>query len=54
MREAHVNYFKLIRSGIDIAPLLEEIASQEQAWHFETSRQDTIKVQRDTILRGDV
>lgn len=43
-----MNYFKLIRSGIDVAPLLEEVRSQEQAWLLNTSRQDKIKVQRDT------
>ena len=52
-----MNYFKLIRSGIDVAPLLEEVRSQEQAWLLNTSRQDKIKVQRDTntiFLSGPV
>src|SRR5580658_5914288 len=43
-----MKYFKLIRSGIDVAPLLEEVYSQEQAWLLNTSRQDKIRVQRDT------
>jgi outer membrane protein assembly factor BamB/orotate phosphoribosyltransferase len=43
-----MKFFKLIRSGIDVAPLLEEIESQEQAWLMNTSRQEKIRVQRDT------
>ena len=43
-----MKYFKLIRSGIDVAGLLEEVDSQEQAWLAETGRQDKIRVQRDT------
>ena len=43
-----MKYFKLIRSGIDVAPLLEEIDSQQQAWLIATGRQDKIRVQRDT------
>ena len=43
-----MKYFKLIRSDIDVAPLLEEIHSQEHAWLAETGRQDKIRVQRDT------
>src|SRR5580658_5400239 len=43
-----MKYFKLIRSRIDVAPLLEEVYSQEQAWLLNTSRQDKIRVQRDT------
>ena len=52
-----MKYFKLIRSGIDVACLLEEIDSQQQAWLVETGRQDKIRVQRDTntiFLRGAV
>ncbi len=45
---ASMKYFKLIRSGIDVAPLLEEVHSQEQAWLIDTGRQDKIRVQRDT------
>ena len=43
-----MKYFKLIRSGIDVAPLLEEVGSQEEAWLIDTGRQDKIRVQRDT------
>jgi len=43
-----VKYFKLIRSGIDVAPLLGEVRSQEEAWLIDTGRQDKIRVQRDT------
>src|SRR5579863_338432 len=43
-----MKYFKLIRSGIDVAPLLEEVRSQEHAWLLNTSRQEKIRVQRDT------
>jgi outer membrane protein assembly factor BamB/orotate phosphoribosyltransferase len=43
-----MKYFKLIRAGIDVAPLLEEVHSQEDAWLLNTSRQDKIRVQRDT------
>ena len=43
-----MKYFRLIRSGIDVAPFLDEIAAQEQTWLIETGRQDKIRVQRDT------
>src|ERR1700689_4412702 len=43
-----MKYFKLIRSGIDVTPLLEEVYAKEQAWLLNTSRQDKIQVQRDT------
>jgi outer membrane protein assembly factor BamB/orotate phosphoribosyltransferase len=43
-----MKYFKLIRSGIDVAPFLEEVRSQEQSWFINTGRQDSIRVQRDT------
>ncbi|MGA2196161.1 MAG: aspartyl/asparaginyl beta-hydroxylase domain-containing protein, partial [Bryobacteraceae bacterium] len=43
-----MKYFKLIRSGIDVAPLLGEVHSQEEAWLIDTGRQDKIRVQRDT------
>jgi outer membrane protein assembly factor BamB/orotate phosphoribosyltransferase len=46
--ERLMKYFKLIRSGIDIAPLLEEVRSQEEAWLMDTGRQNKIRVQRDT------
>jgi len=43
-----MKYFKLIRSGIDVAPLLEEVRSREDAWLIDRGRQDKIRVQRDT------
>jgi len=43
-----MKYFKLIRSGIDVAPLLEEVRSREEAWLIDRGRQDKIRVQRDT------
>src|SRR5580693_9289171 len=43
-----MKYFRLIRSGIDVALLLEEVRSQDHAWLLNTSRQDKIRVQRDT------
>lgn len=43
-----MKFFRLIRSCIDIAPLLEEVRAQEQAWLIDTSRQDKIPAQRDT------
>jgi outer membrane protein assembly factor BamB/orotate phosphoribosyltransferase len=52
-----MKYFKLLRANIDVAPLLEEVRSQEQAWLLNTSRQDKIRVQRDTntiFLSGPV
>jgi outer membrane protein assembly factor BamB/orotate phosphoribosyltransferase len=47
-RERLMKYFKLIRSGIDVAPLLEEVRLREDAWLIDTGRQDKIRVQRDT------
>ena len=47
-RERLMKYFKLIRSGIDVCPLLEEIRANEEAWLLDTGRQDKIRVQRDT------
>src|ERR1700722_20593181 len=43
-----MKYFKLVHSGIDVAPLLKELDSQEQAWLIDPGRQDRIRVQRDT------
>ena len=43
-----MKYFKLIRSGIDVAALLEELRSQEDAWLINTSRQDKLPAQRAT------
>jgi hypothetical protein len=43
-----MKFFSLVRSGIDVAPFLTELSSHEHAWAIDTSRQDKIKVQRDT------
>ena len=43
-----MKYFKLIRSGIDVSPLLEEVCSREEDWLVDTGRQNKIRVQRDT------
>ena len=43
-----MKFFRLIRSGIDVAPLIQEIRSQEEIWLRNTSRQDKIEAQRDT------
>lgn len=43
-----MRFFRLIRSDVDIAPLMAEIQAQETAWLSNTSRQDKIRVQRDT------
>jgi outer membrane protein assembly factor BamB/orotate phosphoribosyltransferase len=43
-----MKHFNLIRSAIDVDPLLEELNSQEQAWLIDTGRQERIPVQRDT------
>jgi orotate phosphoribosyltransferase len=43
-----MKYFKLIRSGINVASLLDEVRSHEHAWHIDTARQDRIRVQRET------
>jgi len=43
-----MKYFKLIRSGIDVVPLLDEVRSREDDWLIDTGRQDKIRVQRDT------
>src|ERR1700691_367937 len=52
-----MKFFRLIRSGIEIAPLLTEIQAKQEAWLLNTSRQDKVQVQRDTntiFLRGHV
>ncbi|HXS93153.1 MAG TPA: PQQ-binding-like beta-propeller repeat protein [Candidatus Limnocylindrales bacterium] len=43
-----MQFFNLIRSGVDVGPLLEEIDANAGAWLLETGRQDRIRVQRDT------
>ena len=50
-----MKFFRRVRSGIDVRPLLEEIHAQQGAWFIQTGRQDKIRVQRDTntiFLRG--
>ncbi len=52
-----MKFFRLIHQGIDVKPLLEEIGKNEDAWLADTSRQDSITVQRDTntiYIRGAV
>jgi aspartyl/asparaginyl beta-hydroxylase (cupin superfamily) len=47
--------FRLIRSGLEPGPFLDEIASVENAWAASTGRQDKIAVQREAKaipLRG--
>lgn len=43
-----MKYFKLIKSGIDVQPLYEEIIKNEPAWSVNTTRQEKIKEQQDT------
>lgn len=43
-----MQYFRLIRSNIDVKPLLAEIEAHESDWLVNTARQDKIPVQRDT------
>lgn len=50
-----MKYFKLIQSNIPTEPLLNEIASVDDAWAQVTGRQDKIAVQREALaipLRG--
>jgi aspartyl/asparaginyl beta-hydroxylase (cupin superfamily) len=50
-----MQYFKLVRSGIDPRPFLDEIAGVSGAWNTATGRQDKIAVQREAMaipLRG--
>lgn len=50
-----MQYFKRIRSEIDTAPFLDEIATHDDAWALATGRQDKIAVQREALaipLRG--
>lgn len=42
-----MRHFRRIKSGVNVAPLLEEIASVPGAWELNTGRQDRIKVQRE-------
>ena len=40
--------FRRFQADVDTRPFLEEIAAHEQLWLFNTARQDTIPVQRET------
>ena len=44
-----MKYFKLIQSNIPTEPLLNEIASVDDAWAQVTGRQDKIAVQREAL-----
>ena len=47
--------FALIKAGVDVGPMLEEIDGQPQLWDADTRRQTNIQVQRETSnipLRG--
>ncbi len=49
--------FALMKAGIDVGPMLEEIDGQPQLWDADTRRQANIQVQRETSsipLRGAV
>ena len=43
-----MKFFRRVRSEVNVAPLLEELRTQDHAWLINTSRQDKIMVQRDT------
>ena len=43
-----LTYFRLIDPAVDIQPLLDEITANEVLWLYDTSRQDKVKVQRET------
>lgn len=42
-----MRHFRRMKSGVNVAFLLEEIASVPNAWELNTGRQDKIKVQRE-------
>ena len=43
-----MKYFKLIQSGIETHPFLEEIEAHEDLWYLDTTRQEKIDKQRET------
>ena len=52
-----MQYFRLIKSNLDVQPYLDEIAAVPNAWEMNTSRQDKVAVQREAQaipLRGIV
>ena len=42
------NHFALMKSGVDVGPMLDEIDGQPQLWDADTRRQTNIHVQRET------
>ena len=49
LREKYMKHLKLIAKDIDVRPLVEEIESNSELWYADTSRQDKIQVQRETL-----
>lgn len=43
-----MEFFKCLNDKVDIAPLLEEINNNEDAWLIDTARQDYNKIQKNT------
>jgi orotate phosphoribosyltransferase len=48
MQAETMRFFRQIRTGVDVAPLLAEIAAGENAWLADTSRQTKVAAQRET------
>jgi aspartyl/asparaginyl beta-hydroxylase (cupin superfamily) len=50
-----MQYFKCIRSGIAVEPLLDSVSAVDAAWDLQTGRQEKVRVQREAQaipLRG--
>lgn len=47
-----MDYFRLVRQNVDIAPLLQEIEANEDAWLADTKRQENVPFQRETQTIG--
>jgi aspartyl/asparaginyl beta-hydroxylase (cupin superfamily) len=50
-----MQYFKCIRSGIAVEPLLDSVSAVDSAWDLQTGRQEKVRVQREAQaipLRG--
>ena len=43
-----MRHFKLLESGIDVAPILRELADHPEVWGQNTGRQNSVDVQRET------
>ncbi len=43
-----MQYLKLVTSGIDVGPFLDEIGAHSELWYVDTSRQERISKQRET------